>query len=639
MRISTRLVRVCFLILIAVAAPGGVLFADDMPPVRLLVGRSAVIDIGTAISRVSLTSADIADAMVTSNNQLLVNGKTPGTITMFVWEKGGVRRQYEIIVQRDLAQLNEQMVKLFPGEAIEAQSNGKSVVLSGIVTNKDAADKAMNVAAGYVEKAGDVVNLLKLQETQASNQVLLRVRFAEVSRSAMTELGVSLFTSPTGINNTIARTTTQQFPAAAFEGLNWTKASGDFGSEVTSAEGKITFSDFLNLFLFNQKYDIGAMIKALSTKGLFQSLAEPNLVAESGKEASFLAGGEVPIPIAQGSGGSVAISVQYKEFGVRLSFTPTVIGNRVHLKVKPEVSTLDYSNGVVLQGFRIPGLSTRRTETELELLDGQTFAIAGLMNNTMNTTLSKIPGIGDIPILGLLFKSKAAQKNQTELVVMITPHILPRNSPGVTPNLPKIQEPYLGPLPTKKGLDTPPAAFGAAPTGVAIAAPVAHPATDTNAAAAAATLRGLTPQRPATYAPATNEQLPAKQTVGAATATSATPAVNERAAQAAKKPSRKQELIAEEAAARQQAKQAEIDRRNAKVEQERQAKAAKEQARRDAEQAKKDAEAARIAAIEAKKQAELDRIQQKAVDEAAARAKAAEAKYQELLKQKTQSRH
>jgi pilus assembly protein CpaC len=645
MRISNRVVRVCFLILIAVAAPGGVLFADDMPPVRLLVGRSAVIDIGAPISRVSLTSADIADAMVTGNNQLLVNGKMPGTITMFVWERAGVRRQYEIIVQRDLAQLNEQMSKLFPGEAIEAQSNGKSVVLSGIVTSKDAADKAMNVASGYVEKAGDVVNLLKLQETQASNQVLLRVRFAEVNRSAMTELGVSLFTSPTGIKNTIARTTTEQFPSPGFDALSWTKANGDFGSDVTSAEGKFTFSDFLNLFLFNQKYDVGALVKALSNKGLFQSLAEPNLVAESGKEASFLAGGEVPIPIAQGSGGNVAISVQYKEFGVRLSFTPTVIGNRVHLKVKPEVSTLDYSNGVVLQGFRIPGLSTRRTETELELLDGQTFAIAGLMNNTMNSTLSKIPGIGDIPILGLLFKSKAAQKNQTELVVMITPHILPRNSPGVTPNLPRIQEPYMPPLQPRKGLETPPPAFGTGPAGVAVASPGTQPATDKNAAAAAATLRGLTPSRPATYVPAAGE-LPATQTVGAGTATSTTPRVSREretagqpAAKAAKAPSRKQELIAEEAAARQQAKQAEIAGRNARTEQERQAKAAKEQAVRDREQAKKDAAAARVAAIEAKRQAELDRIQQKAVDEAAGRAKAAEAKYQELLKQKSQSRH
>src|SRR5262249_2598642 len=157
-----------------------------------------------------------------------------------------------------------------------------------------------------------------------------------------------------------------------------------------------------------------------------------NLVAESGKEASFLAGGEIPIPVAQGTGGNVAISITYKEFGIRLNFVPVIEGTRVHLKVKPEVSSLDFTNAVALQGFRIPALSTRRTETELELNDGQTFAIAGLLNNNMTSTMQKIPGIGDIPILGLLFKSKAAQKNQTELVVMITPQILSRTSPGVT---------------------------------------------------------------------------------------------------------------------------------------------------------------------------------------------------------------
>src|SRR5207247_3040996 len=239
-------------------------------------------------------------------------------------------------------------------------------------------------------------------------------------------------------------------------GISVTKARSAFGTAVTSSSGKFTFSDFLNLFQFNSKYDLGVVIKALQTKGLFQSLAEPNLVAESGKEASFLAGGEFPVPIAQGSGNSVAISVQYKEFGVRLNFTPTVIGNRVHLKVRPEVSTLDFGNGVLLQGFRIPALSTRRTETELELLDGQTFAIAGLMNNTVNSTLQKIPGIGDIPILGLLFKSKSAQKNLTELVVMITPHILPRNSAGVTTQEPALLEPYLPPIPQKNQAVPPP---------------------------------------------------------------------------------------------------------------------------------------------------------------------------------------
>ena len=467
--------RMLFILIIAVVGQGAVLWAQAKAPappmasatgavgaepeasaVRLLVGRSTVIDVGAAIARVSLTSSDVADALVTSPSQLLVHGKMPGTISMFVWERGGMIRRYEVVVQRDLSRLTEQMHELFPGEAIVAQSNGKDVVLSGSVSNKDIADKAVNLAGGYVDKKEEVVSLLSFQGNAASNQVLLKVRFAEVSRSALTELGVSLFTSPTGIKNTLARTSTDQFPSPGFTDLSYSKASGNFGSDVTSATGKFTFSDFLNLFLFSEKYDLGMMVKALQNKGLFQSLAEPNLVAESGKEASFLAGGEFPIPIAQPSGGGTTITVMFKEFGVRLTFTPTVNGDRVHLKVKPEVSTLDFANAVTLNGFRIPALTTRRTETELEVQDGQTFAIAGLLNNTMTSSMQKIPGIGDIPILGLLFKSKAAQKNQTELVVMITPQILQRNSPGVTPNLPRQIEPYMPPLPPKRTIESPP---------------------------------------------------------------------------------------------------------------------------------------------------------------------------------------
>ncbi len=274
-------------------------------------------------------------------------------------------------------------------------------MLSGTVSNKDIIERAVNLASGYVDKKEEVVTLLKLQEGAPTNQVLLRVRFAEVSRTALTELGVGLFTSPLGINNTIARSSTDQVPTPTWKDQEWTKAGNSFGDEVTSVSGKFSVSDFLNLFLFNAKYDLGVAIKALQTRGLFESLAEPNLVAESGKEASFLAGGEFPVPIAQGSGASLAYSVMFKEFGVRLSFTPTVVGNRVHLKVKPEVSTLDFGNAVQLSGFRIPALSTRRTETELELNNGQTFAIAGLLNNNMTQTMQKIPGIGDIPILGV----------------------------------------------------------------------------------------------------------------------------------------------------------------------------------------------------------------------------------------------
>jgi pilus assembly protein CpaC len=418
--------------------------------IHLLVGRSAVLDVGSAISRVSLTSPDIADALVTTPNQLLINGKLPGTISMFVWDRGGSLKRYEVVVQRDLARLSEQVKQLFPGEQIDVQSNGKNIVLSGVVTNKDVIEKAVNVAAGFVDKREEVVPLLQLAEGAPSNQVLLRVRFAEVSRSALSELGASMFTSATGIENTLARTTTQQFAAPGYDNLSTTKADSSFGSPVSSASGQITFSDFLNLFLFSEKYDLGVAVRALQSKGLFQSLAEPNLVAESGKEASFLAGGEFPVPVAQGSGANLAITVTFKEFGIRLNFTPTVIGNRVHLKVRPEVSTLDFANAVLLNGFRIPALSTRRTETELELENHQTFAIAGLLNNSVNATMQKIPGIGDIPILGALFRSKAAQKDQTELVVMITPEILPNNSTGAARSLPRTPETFMPALPEKQ---------------------------------------------------------------------------------------------------------------------------------------------------------------------------------------------
>jgi pilus assembly protein CpaC len=429
--------------------------------VEIMVGQSTVLDVGTPITRVSLTSPDVADALVTSSKQLLVNGKTPGAISMYVWDRQGALRRYDLIVQRDISRLSEQLTTLFPGEAITAHSSGKNIVLSGNVTSKDAVDRIVNVTAGFTDKREEVVSLLQIAPVP-TDQVLLHVRFAEVSRSALTEVGASLFTSATGIHNTIGRVTTQQFPSASFDSMQWTKDNGDFGSDVTSASGKLTFSDFLNLFVLSEKYDLGILIRALQSRGLFQSLAEPNLVAESGKEASFLAGGEFPIPIAQGSGANIGVSVMFKEYGVRLGFTPVINGDRVHLKVRPEVSTLDFANAVQLAGFRIPALTTRRTETEIELRDRQTFAIAGLLNNSMTSTMQKIPGIGDIPVLGLLFRSKAAQKNRTELVVMITPEILRAGSVGVTGQLPRQEEPYLPGLPQNRSIAPPPPAF---PTG------------------------------------------------------------------------------------------------------------------------------------------------------------------------------
>jgi pilus assembly protein CpaC len=411
----------------AITTPGPAAIAPDATQVDLLVGRSTLVNVGSTIQRVSLTVPDVADALVTGTQQLLIHGKAPGVISLFVWDRSGGIKTYAVNVRRDLTQLIEQMQNLFPGEPITVTGSGKDVVLSGTVSTKYVVDKASEVAGGYVEKKENVVNLLKQQEGVASNQVMLRVRFAEVSRSALQELGAS-FVANGYKSQWYGRTGTEQFPEPEWD-----------------QQGRLVFSDFLNLFVLNTRQGLGGVIRALQNKGLFQSLAEPNLIALNGKEASFLAGGEYPYPVVQPGSGSTAVTIMFKEFGVRLSFTPTVLANDlINLKVRPEVSSLDFSNAITLEGFRVPALSTRRTETEVELQNGQTFAIAGLMNNTMNNTMQKIPGIGDIPILGYLFRSRAYQKNQTELVVMITPTIVRRGATGVSEGLPSIVEPYLG---------------------------------------------------------------------------------------------------------------------------------------------------------------------------------------------------
>lgn len=611
-----------FILAIAITGSSSVLVAGEGDDVRLMVGRSAVVNTDWPIARVSLTSADIADAMVTLPNQLLIQGKLPGTISMFVWDRAGAMRRYNVTVERDLSVLAQQIRDLFPGETISVEGNGKSIVVAGKVGSKYVADKAIEVAAGYVDKKEDVVSLLQVEAGPAP-QVLLRVRFAEVSRSALTELGASFFTGPDGYKNFLGRSTTQQFPAPDFDNQN--------------GENKLVFSDFLNLFVFDMKNQLGGLIKALQTRGLFQSLAEPNLVAESGKEASFLAGGEFPIPVAQAGAAGVAITVIFKEFGVRLNFTPTVTGgDRVRLKVRPEVSTLDFNNAIVLEGFRIPALSTRRTETELELRNGQTFAIAGLLNNTATQSMQKIPGIGDIPILGLLFRSKAARKEQTELVVMITPEILPQGSSGVTAESPRLVEPYLAPLPQNRTFPSPPPAFPRAPRqddaaastepaklGQPAAPAVAPASTTPSPTEAAAVLRNQWPKAPTLITPA--------ELAGTRAATSVETAVVKTPPAAPQvRPLTKQEQKRLDKA-REAERKAEANRAREVQEHE------KKQQQLAREQAKRDAEAAEKATKEAARQAELDKKRQKAVDEAARRLKEAEAAYQLELAKKTKS--
>jgi Flp pilus assembly secretin CpaC len=330
------------------AVPNPAVIAGDAPTdVDLLVGRSTVLNVGGPIARVSLTVPDIADAMVTAPTQLLIHGKQPGTISLFVWDRAGAIKTYEVKVRRDLTPLIAHVKQLFAGEPITVMGSGKDVVLSGTVSSKYVIEKAAEVAAGYVDKKENVVNLLKQQEGVASNQVMLRVRFAEVSRNALQELGGAVFSD--GYNNQFGRITTQQFPAPFFD-------------QQAAMLGKtLVFGDYLNLFLFDAKNQLGAVVKALQGRGVFQSLAEPNLIALNGKEASFLAGGEFPYPVPQGNFGS--FSIQFKEYGVRLKFTPTVLGgDLINLKINPEVSSLDFNNAVVIEGFRIPALTSRRAD-------------------------------------------------------------------------------------------------------------------------------------------------------------------------------------------------------------------------------------------------------------------------------------
>jgi pilus assembly protein CpaC len=297
------------------------------------------------------------------------------------------------------------------------------VILSGRVSSNAVHLRAAEVAQASAPKL-TVLNMLQLPGGGGSQQVLLQVRFAEVNRRAITELGVNPFTTR---NTFTARSTTQQFPAPIFDDTN--DASRD------QVQG-LVFSDYLNLFFFQREQGIGAVLKALEQKGWFESLAEPNLIAYNGQPAKFLAGGEFPIPFVTGNTGNV--SVTFKEFGVKLEFTPIIAGDVIRLKVRPEVSSLDFNNGVTISGFRIPALTSRWAQTEVELRDGQSFAIAGLLNNIGQEDRAAIPILSRLPIIGNIFKSKANREDRTELMVLITPRLVRPLNPDEVPPLPTI---------------------------------------------------------------------------------------------------------------------------------------------------------------------------------------------------------
>ena len=408
---------------------------SDVAQLTVIASKSIVVNTAEPIERVAVTSTEIADALVISPQQVMINGKAPGIVSLILWDRTGKSTSYDLVVELDISLLQRQLEEQFPTENISVSSAKGALVLSGSASDPRVVEKSIEIAGSFSQK---VINLLQLPPPPDTEQILLQVKFADVDRAATQSLGINLFS--TGAGNTLGSITTQQF-TAPFNNQNLTTVSPSKGPGFVSNQ---TLQDVLNIFAFRFDANLGATIKALQQKNLLQILAEPNLLASNGKEASFLAGGEFPFPVVQGGANISTVTIQFKEFGVRLNFTPTVTSSgKIRLKVKPEVSALDFTNAVTIGGFFVPALSTRRAETEIELADGQSFAIAGLIDNRLNEVYNKIPGLGDIPILGYLFRSRNIQKSKTELLVLVTPKFVKPLNPDQLPPLPEPAKPFL----------------------------------------------------------------------------------------------------------------------------------------------------------------------------------------------------
>jgi pilus assembly protein CpaC len=416
--------------------------AEAPQTLHLLVGRSLLITSPTRIKRVSLADPSIAEDVVISPFQVLVNGKAPGGVSLIIWDEADQNQNFEVSVDIDTLGLSQKVHEVFPSENVQIDTSGTVVMLSGTVSSTQIADKILELVKNVTPKVTSLMQVPALPTSQIS----LEVRFADVNRVAISQLGVNILRN-FGSNMPMS-VSTQQFAPPQLGSLTATQTTGATTTTSTSGQNTFQLSDILNIFIFRPDINLAATIKALQENNLLQILAEPNLMTESGKEASFLAGGQFPYPVLQSvtGGASGAITIQFKEFGIRLDFTPTINPDgTIHLKVAPEVSSLDFANALTIQGFLIPALATNRVTSEMNLGDGQSFAVAGLLDNRVTEQFQKIPGIGDIPVLGKLFQSRTLNKSKTELLVVVTPHIVQPLAPGQVPSGPVFPKPFLPP--------------------------------------------------------------------------------------------------------------------------------------------------------------------------------------------------
>jgi pilus assembly protein CpaC len=420
--------------------PGAVPVQDSTNEVAVAVGKTLLIDTAQPISRVAVGLGEIAEASAISPTEILVNGKAPGETSLIIWDRRGGRQFFNVTVRPSSAvttdsldAVRRELALELPGEPLKVTSENSMVFLRGTVKNLNASARAVQIAS----TGGKVVNLLNVEVPQADPQILLKVRFASVDRSKEKQLGINVFSS--GFGNTLAGISTGQFSPPTI----------NLGT--TGAAAAPSISNELNLFAFLPGLNVGATLQALETRGVVELLAEPNVMAVNGREASFLAGGEYPYPVAQASsGGTPAITIMFKQYGVRLNFIPTITPRgTIRLQVAPEVSSLDFTNAIQISGFDVPAITSRKVKTEVELGDGQSFVLGGLLDKTETESFQKIPFLGDVPILGKFFQSIQRTKTDTELIVIVTPEIV---SPiGAGSALPELKYPEKF-LPSNSGI-------------------------------------------------------------------------------------------------------------------------------------------------------------------------------------------
>jgi pilus assembly protein CpaC len=408
--------------------PAGSAMQDSANDLYVAVGKTVLVDCARPLARVAIGLGDLAEATAVSPTEVLVNGKAPGETSLILWDIHGGRQFFNVTVRPsgaaatdNLEAVRRELRTELPGQNLKVTYDNGNIFLRGTVKDLTSSHRAVEIAS----TAGKVINLLNVSVPVSDPQILLKVRFASVDRSKESQLGINIFS--TGLGNVLGGVSTGQYspPGITMPSL---------GSPASA-----TIANELNLFAFFPGLNLGATIQALETTGVVEVLAQPNLLAANGKQASFLAGGEYPYPVVQGTsaGGAGAVTIMFKEYGVRLDFIPTVTPRgTIRLQVAPEVSSLDFTNAVEISGFLVPAIDTRKVNTEVELADGQSFAIGGLLDNRDTETYEKIPFLGDIPILGKFFQSMVKSRTNTELIVIVTPEIVaPMPSTAALPAL------------------------------------------------------------------------------------------------------------------------------------------------------------------------------------------------------------